>query len=385
MAFICELFFPYVKGGAENRYWEVSKRLAREHEVHVFTMRPEGTPTEETLEGIYIHRTNEFKNLYSQNGRRRIWPSVRFSCALLKQLFKGYGQFDVVDFSAFPYLPCLSAKILSVNWHAPLAVTFHEVWGSYWFEYFKNPLLARVGKFFECSTAQLANKIIAVSRWTALALSEVYKISQEKVTVIPNGVSLDFIRSVSKEKEPLKVLYVGRLIEHKHVDWLLTAMKTVLTSYPKASLHIIGDGPQRDFLESYAHELGIVDAVRFYGTLSSRLEVIEHMKSASVFVLPSTREGFSMVTLEAMAAGTPVVIMKAPLNAALDYVRDGQNGLVVEPNKPDAIAKAIMLLFEDSDLYLKLVQNGFSVAGLYNWDTIAGMLGKFYRSIAESN
>ena len=379
------MFFPYVKGGAENRYWEASKRLAREHEVHVFTMRPERTSAEEALEGVYVHRTNEFKDLYSQDGRRRIWPSVVFSWELLKQLLGGYGQFDVVDFSAFPYLPCLSAKILSAYWRAPLAVTFHEVWGSYWFEYFKNPFSARVGKFFESSTAQLANKIIAVSRWTALALSEVYKISQEKVAVIPNGVSLDFIRSVSKEKEPLKVLYVGRLIEHKHVDWLLTAMKTVLTSYPKASLHIIGDGPQRDFLESYAHELGIAGAVRFYGTLSNRLEVIEHMKSASVFVLPSTREGFSMVTLEAMAAGTPVVVMKAPLNAALDYVKDGQNGLVVELGKPDAIANAIMLLFEDSNLCLKLVQNGFSVAELYNWNTTASMLKKLYHSIAESN
>jgi glycosyltransferase involved in cell wall biosynthesis len=213
----------------------------------------------------------------------------------------------------------------------------------------------------------------------------VYEVSQGKITVIPNGVSLDLIRSVSKEKEPLKVLYVGRLIEHKHVDWLLTAMKTVLTSYPKASLHVIGDGPQRDFLESFAHELGITSAVHFYGTLSNRLEVVEHMKSASVFVLPSTREGFSMVTLEAMAAGTPVVVMKAPLNATLDYVKDGQNGLVVEPDKPDAIANAIALLFEDSDLYLKLVHNGFSVVGLYNWDTIASMLEKFYRSLAESN
>jgi len=385
LAFICELFFPYVKGGAENRYWEVSKRLAREHEIHVFTMRPKGTPAEETLEGVYVHRTNEFKDLYSQDGRRRIWPSVVFSWELLKQILRDYGKFDVVDFSAFPYLPCLSAKILSAHWHAPLAVTFHEVWGSYWFEYLRNSSSSRIGKFFERSTAQLANKIIAVSQWTALALSEVYEVSQEKVTVIPNGVSLDLIRSVSKEKEPLKVLYVGRLIEHKHVDWLLTAMKTVLTSYPKASLHIIGDGPQRDFLESYAHKLGITSAVRFYGTLSNRLEVVEHMKSASVFVLPSTREGFSMVTLEAMAAGTPVVVMKAPLNATLDYVKDGQNGLVVEPDKPDAIANAIVLLFEDSDLYLKLVQNGFSVVGLYNWDTIASMLKKFYRSLAESN
>jgi glycosyltransferase involved in cell wall biosynthesis len=374
-----------VKGGAENRYWEVSKRLARKHEVHVFTMRPEGTPAEETLEGIYVHRTNEFKDLYSQNGRRRVWPSVIFSWELLKQLLRGYGQFDVVDFSAFPYIPCLSAKILSVNWHAPLAVTFHEVWGPYWFEYFKNPFSARVGKFFEHSTAQLANKIIAVSQWTALALSEVYNVSQEKITVIPNGVSLDLIRSVSKEKEPLKILYVGRLIEHKHVDWLLTAMKTILKSYPEASLHIIGDGPQRNFLESYACELGIAHAVRFYGTLSNRLEVIEHMKSASVFVLPSTREGFSMVTLEAMAAGTPVVVVKAPLNAALDYVKDGLNGLVVEPNKPDAIVNAITLLFQDSNLCLKLIQNGLSVAQLYNWDTITDMLEKLYRSIAESN
>jgi len=379
------LFFPYVKGGAENRYWEVSKRLAREHEVHVFTMRPEGTPSEEILEGVYVHRANGFKDLYSQDGRRRIWPSVVFSWELLKQLLRGYGQFDVVDFSAFPYLPCLSAKILSAHWRAPLAVTFHEVWGSYWFEYFRNSFSARVGKFFECSTVQLANKIIAVSQWTALALSEVYKVSQEKLTIIPNGVSLDFIRSVSKEKEQLKVLYVGRLIEHKHVDWLLTAMKIVLTSYPNASLHIIGDGPRRDSLESYARELGIASAVHFYGTLSNRLEVVEHMKSASVFVLPSTREGFSMVTLEAMAAGTPVVVVRAPLNAALDYVKDGQNGLVVESDKPDVIANAITLLFEDSDLYLKLVRNGFSIVELYNWVTITSMLEKFYLSLAESD
>ena len=348
-------------------------------------MRPEGTPSEEILEGVYVHRANGFKDLYSQDGRRRIWPSVVFSWELLKQLLRGYGQFDVVDFSAFPYLPCLSAKILSAHWRAPLAVTFHEVWGSYWFEYFRNSFSARVGKFFECSTVQLANKIIAVSQWTALALSEVYKVSQEKLTIIPNGVSLDFIRSVSKEKEQLKVLYVGRLIEHKHVDWLLTAMKIVLTSYPNASLHIIGDGPRRDSLESYARELGIASAVHFYGTLSNRLEVVEHMKSASVFVLPSTREGFSMVTLEAMAAGTPVVVVRAPLNAALDYVKDGQNGLVVESDKPDVIANAITLLFEDSDLYLKLVRNGFSIVELYNWVTITSMLEKFYLSLAESD
>ena len=384
IAMLCELFHPYMKGGAEKRYWEISRRLSSEDEIHVFTMRPPNTDANEVFESVNIHRIFRFEELYTGSGRRRVWPAIGYSLGLLKEIFRRLGRFDVVDCSSFPYIPSLSAKLLAGRWGSSLIITFHEVWGSYWNQYLCSSLSGQVGIFFEKVTAQIPDRIVAVSRWTASALSETYGVPKSKIDVVPNGVDLTLFDSVDVERDPFKVLFVGRLISHKHLDWLIAAMSIVKKRFPSASLHVIGDGPLRRELEGLVSEYSLSKSIMFYGVLPSYESIAEHMKSASVLVSPSTREGFNMVALEAIVAGTPVVIVNAPNNAALDFVKHRHTGLVVEMKNPHAIADAITDLFEDTDLRRRLTENALQATRGYSWDEIAQGMRRVYTKVATS-
>ncbi len=375
---LCEVFYPYVKGGSEKRYWEISRRLAEEDEVHVFTMRPPGTDREQVIEDVFVHRLFDFEELYTESGRRRVTPAVGYSLALMKEMFGKFGSFDIVDYSSFPYIPSLSARLLSSRWDAPLIVTFHEVWGSYWNEYLNNSLSGRIGMFFEETTARIPDRIVAVSNWTAAALRRTYGVPASKIEVVPNGVDLGLFDSIDVERDPFKVLFVGRLISHKHLDWLIAAMATVKQKFPTSSLHIVGDGPLRQQLEDLTSQYSLSENTIFHGVLPSYRSVAEHMRSASVLVSPSTREGFNMVALEAIVAGTPVVVVDAPNNAALDFVKDRLTGLVVETGNIQAIADAITELFEDAKLRKRLVENALQSASGYSWDEVAQEMREVY-------
>jgi glycosyltransferase involved in cell wall biosynthesis len=112
IAMISELFMPYVKGGVERRYWEIARRLAKRHEVHEFTMRLPGTPAEEVIEGVSVHRTGYVDRLYDTSGRRRIRPALEFARGLFRRLGQERRRFDVVDCSAFPLFTLLPSEEL---------------------------------------------------------------------------------------------------------------------------------------------------------------------------------------------------------------------------------------------------------------------------------
>lgn len=381
---LCELFYPYVKGGSEKRYWEISRRFAEEDEIHVFTMRSPEMKAEEIAENVSIHRIFRFEELYTDSGRRRIWPAVGYSLALLKETLGEFDRFDVVDCSSFPYIPVLPAKILSGKWHSPLIVTFHEVWGSYWNEYLGRSMSSQMGILFEEMAARIPDRIVAVSQWTASALNRTYGVPESKIDVVPNGVDLGLFDSVDVKRDAFKVLFVGRLIHHKHLDWLIAAMSIVKKRFPSSSLHVVGDGPLGHELKSLVAQYSLSKSTKFYGVLPSYRSIAEQMKSASVLVSPSTREGFNMVALEATIAGTPVVIVDAPQNAALDFVKDRRTGLVVEMGNPRAIADAITELFEDAKLRKRLVENAAQTARGYSWDKVAQDMRKVYSKAANS-
>lgn len=343
-------------------------------------MRPPHTPKEEEVGGVRVHRTYCFKELYHKSGRRKIGPAIRFALALVRRL-RNEDAFDIIDCSAFPFIPCYSAKKFAERVKAPLLITVHEVWGNYWYEYLSNPIGAGIGRTIERRVVQWADLMVAVSRWTANALQREFKVAPERIRIVPNGVDTQLFSASLVEKVPCKVLYVGRLVHYKHVNWLIEAMNQVVQRFPEASLHIVGDGPLREDLETLANHLGLSRTVHFYGALSTHEEVARQLKSASVFVSPSTIEGFGMTVLESMAASTPVVVVDSKLNAALDFVIDHKSGLVVKPESPDALASAISTLLQDPALYNRLVRSGCEIAEKYDWETVSKRLVEVYASV----
>jgi glycosyltransferase involved in cell wall biosynthesis len=213
--------------------------------------------------------------------------------------------------------------------------------------------------------SQVATALVAVSsRVKELAVTG-EGIRPERVTLIPNGVTLppdgaypqeqiDHIRQIFDIHSDAPVLIsVGRLSRQKGHRYLLEAMPSVLERFPHVVVLLVGDGPQRADLEQQARHLGVETSARFLGT---RDDVYHLLAAADVFVLPSVSEGMPMALLEALGMG--VAVVASNLTGIADVVEDGRHGLLTPPGKPDSLAHAVTRLLEDDDLRANLSQSG---------------------------
>jgi glycosyltransferase involved in cell wall biosynthesis len=145
-----------------------------------------------------------------------------------------------------------------------------------------------------------------------------------------------------------RALFLGRLDYEKHVHILIEAFSNI-NSHQRATLEIVGDGSERESLESWAQECGVADRVVFAGSIPDS-ELSAAYARASVFVMPSIAELQSIATMEAMASGRPVIAANA---AALPHlVHDGENGFLFEPDNVEQLAQLLDRVFamNDSDL-----------------------------------
>ncbi len=375
IAYVHDVIYPHVKGGAEKRVWEVARRLAdRGHEVHIFGMKYwEGEDVVEK-EGVRLHGVCEQMDLYV-NGKRSTKAAIRFSSKLL---FNFDGDFDIIDAQQFPYLPCFSAKFHSKLRQIPLAITWHEVWGDYWHEYLGRTGI--LGRWVEAGAARLPEKIIPVSehvREDLLAMG----VRADKMEMIPNGVDLQKIVSVEAEGALYDVLYVGRLSRHKRIDLLIKAVSLVKEDIPDIKCGIIGDGPEMVELTRLAEELKIEENVAFLGFLDAEEEVIAGMKSSKVFVLPSTREGFGISVLEANACGLPAVVVDSKKNAAVSLIKEGVNGTLCNLSARSMALEIEKLL--KNDLYKKMVDLSKENAKKYEWDEVVNKTERAYEKLVS--
>ncbi|HSH46593.1 MAG TPA: glycosyltransferase family 4 protein [Longimicrobiales bacterium] len=188
------------------------------------------------------------------------------------------------------------------------------------------------------------------------------------------------------DRRPLRVLFVGRLVERKGVVHLIDAVARVSRERP-VELHVIGDGPSRGGLEARARELDVAGIVRFHGFVASD-ELSRRFSESDVFVLPAVvdakgdTEGLGVVLLEALAHGTPVVASAA--GGIVDIVRDGETGLLVPPGDPGALAAALVRIQDEPGLAGRLVEGGQAhVRREFSWDVVVGRLEALYERLAS--
>ncbi|NJE03846.1 glycosyltransferase family 1 protein [Thermococcus sp. MV11] len=362
IAYVYDAVYPFVKGGIERRVYEIGRRLARKHEVHWFGMDWGGEP-----EGMIFHPVGRWENLYS-GGRRSVREAAYFA---VKLLLKFRDEYDLIDCQQFPYLSCFSMRFHSSLKKIPLVVTWHEFWGEYWLEYLGKSGI--VGMSIEDAMKGLGDVNVSVSKLTWKALVE----NGINSTLIPNGIDYGTIQKVPPDEEEYDVAFVGRLIPEKNVPLLLEALAALKKEIRDIKAVIIGDGPERKSLEARCKRLGLERNVVFKGFLESNDAVISHIKASKVFVLPSRREGFGIVALEANAAGIPVVTLDYPLNAAKELIIPGYNGLVSKPSR-DALVEAILRTIEN---HRKMKGNCIKNAKKYDWDRIARLTEEFYERV----
>lgn len=372
IAVVTEGFHPY-PGGVERRYWEIYRRLSKRHTIDVFTqLRRDSVltpPYEEKGKNLLIHRLAKSK-YYGGVANRRVSAVFGYSAQLLGRLLTK-NDYDAYDCNGFPFIPPFVVKMFSALRGTPLVTTMHEVWGEDWVRYF--PTISKLGVMIEKTLPKIATYVVAVSHFTKLRIIEKLGVQRNKVGVIPNGVEYDKFSKGSHKKVWGKIVYVGRLFPHKHVDLLMEAFRRVRRETSEVELHIVGSGVLLPLIERKASRL---EGCFVYGFVPDE-RMVSVLKDSWLFVLPSEREGSGIAALEAMAAGIPVVTTNYPSNATKELVSHG-NGMVVEPTSQH-IASAIRELLSEERDWQEMSRNARSFAARFDWDKVADDMERLLR------
>ena len=222
-----------------------------------------------------------------------------------------------------------------------------------------------------------ADAVVAQGEFLAERL-RVLGVQEDRLRVIHNGVKLSEAMPPPPSDEPL-VLAMGSLTPKKGFDVLLQAWHVVRQRVPTARLTIAGDGPERSRLTGLAASLGIAEAVAFPGLVTGEAKRAL-WALACLFVSSSRREPFANVNLEALAGGKPVVATRVGGNP--EMVDHEITGLLVEPEDPEGLAKAILCLLEDRRRADAMGRAARQKAGMFSWDVMLDRYETLYREVA---
>jgi glycosyltransferase involved in cell wall biosynthesis len=234
-----------------------------------------------------------------------------------------------------------------------------------------NLLLARTGDL-----------VLTVSPQVWADVRRYDRVPPHRLRLLPNGISLAALQVRATREEARARLglagfclgVVGRLEEQKGHVYLLEALPRLREAIPDLTLVIVGDGRLRDTLEGRARELGLESAVHFLGL---RRDVPLIFRALDLYVMPSLWEGLPLALLQAMGAGLPVVASR--VSGAQEVIRPGDNGLLVPPAAPEALAAAILELYEGPDRRAEMGRRArLTVAENYSQEVMLRRLEALY-------
>lgn len=373
VAFVSDAIYPYHCGGKELRYHELTGRLAEIADVHVYTMNWWDGPRVRREGGVTYHALCRAWPLYAGN-RRSVTQAVFFALGCVRLL---WCRFDVIEADHMPYLQIPVLRLITLLRRKRLVVTWHEVWGRrYWRQY-----LGKAGAaawLMEWYAMRLPDEIVAASPETRQRLRS-FLGTRAAITVAPNGVDLDAIRTTEPDSAKTDFVVVGRLVCHKRVDMLLSALALLRAQGLSVTCRVIGDGPERGALHAQADALGLGEAVDFRHDVREQKEVYALVKAAKIAVFPTEREGFGAAVLEALACGIAVVTTSAPDNLSQYLVTRSSRGKICEPSVV-ALAEAMSNLL--TDLEQQMGQRDVWIDS-YRWHTVAAQVAQALRIEAQ--
>ena len=198
--------------------------------------------------------------------------------------------------------------------------------------------------------------------------------------VIPIGIDIGNINAGTPSQEQSDIIFVGRLIKEKNADLLVNAAALVLPKYPGLRVLLIGEGPEEKKIQDIIQQKRLEGVVRVRGFYENHDDLIAALKSSKIFVLPSTREGFGISALEALACGLPVVTVNHPANAIRDLVTVS-NGFLCTLSAEDLAGSICQALQHHKEMRNACILS----AEPYDWERITRDIEKFYQSMMPVN
>jgi len=245
--------------------------------------------------------------------------------------------------------------------------------------------LAARNRFSTALLASCLRRSNAVTANSSHTANLIRKISAQDAQVIPYGATVRIDqKACSRSNEIPLLLFSGRLIQRKGVNYLLNAMPLILAKR-QARLVITGDGHCRAEWEALSREMGVADRVEFAGFVSNE-RLSELFRSCAIYVHPAIyddrgdTEGLGVVLIEALRNSRPVVASE--VGGIVDVIKDEETGLLVPEKDPAAIADAVLRLLDNSVLARRLGEQGnVYAAQFFDWDRITDQLETVYRRL----
>jgi glycosyltransferase involved in cell wall biosynthesis len=371
ICFVCNEYPPARHGGVGVFTSMLATALARAgHDVRVIgACRLEaGLAPEAEEDGVRIWRL-------PRPAGRVSWIPARYEVIRTVLRWARRGEIDVVEVPDYQGWAAGCPRM-----KAPLVVRLHGC-----ASYFAAETGARVpGPTFWIEGAALrrADFLCSCSRHTAVRTANLFDLAPA-IEVLHNGVEVPPAPVARRARH--MVVFSGTLARKKGVEALIDAWPLVKSRHPEAELHIFGKdgraegGSMRAALE---HRLnGATSSVRFHGA-APRPAVLSALASARVAVFPSFAEAFALAPLEAMAHACPTIYSRR--GSGPELIRDGQDGLLVEPSNHEEIAAAVLRVLADDDLAARLAIAGRRrVIEHFSWDVLLEKNLAWYRSCLE--
>jgi len=339
-------------GGAEVLTHEVMQRLAKlGHEMTLFCPKVEGRANSEVIDDVKIERDG---GKYTGYGKGRSY-------------FKKHSDsYDFVIDEINPK-PFLGPDVLGSK---PALVLFHQLISEEWFYEMRFPLNYICNYYESKWIAPYRNTLtLTVSQSSKRDLQE---LGFTSVKVIPMGLSVQPLNGVVQKEQVPTILFIGRLKRHKLPDHAIKAFLLIKKKIPSAKMWIIGDGYMRLELERIKNK-----DITFYGHIDNKLKH-ELLSRAHVVLVPSVREGWGLVVPESNAMGTPVIAYD--VHGLRDSVKDGENGLLVGENTPEALAHSAIEILNDGEQLLRLSNSALNFSRQFDWNNTANY---FLKEIEE--
>jgi len=282
------------------------------------------------------------------------WAMARCQLFKMIQSWSRTGQIDIVEVpdyqgwaAGWPQLPVPVVTRI----HGSATLQAHEL----------NRPLDRVTRVLERWSLKRADALCSVSHHAADITRKAFRLNHLDSTVLHNFVEVPSRPLAASSRDRNCVVFTGTLTEKKGVISLAEAWPMVLKEHPEATLHLYGkdskgpDGPSmKEFLMNWLSSTSL-DRVSFHGHLD-RSDLLQALSRARAGVFPSYTEAFGIAPLEAMATGCPTIFTRRATGPEL--IDEGTDGLLVDPDRPEAIAKAIVRLLKDDELACRIGEAG---------------------------
>lgn len=336
-------------GGAEIYLHEIFKRLAvKEFSITIISHHYHRAPYLETIDGLTVIR---------RGGK------FFFNFQIVPFLIRHYKEYDLIieDLNKLPFFTPFFCRIPRL----------HLVMHFFGREIFKEAIFPIALYVFIME--KLVSLFYRKERFTAISKSTAediarFPVPNEHIYIIEPGIDIQYFYPVCSKVIPPIIVYIGRLMKYKNVQFIISCLPDLLTHIPELTFYIGGTGDYLNTLKKHAVTCRVQDHIHFLGCISEE-QKRELLSKATLFINPSAKEGWGITNIEANLCGT--VSLSNNVNGLRDSVIDGITGILYQPeNRDDFISKAVLLLTDDSRR-ASMEKAAIKRAQTLDWDTIA--------------